>query len=141
MIAHHFPDDNYTFMDDNGPIHRACTVYQYKENNTIHHTDWPAQSPDINPIKNVWLKFKIGIEPKAVNIHTQNDLLAAVRLSWENNLLAAVRLSWENNLLAAVHLGWENNLLAVVHLSWENNLLAAVHLSWENKQLVSCCAP
>ena len=42
VIAHHFPDDNYTFMDDNGPIHRACTVYQYKENNTIPPTDWPA---------------------------------------------------------------------------------------------------
>ena len=43
VIVHYFPDDN-------APVHRACTVHQYMENNNIHHTEWPARSPDINPM-------------------------------------------------------------------------------------------
>ena len=84
VIARHFPDDNYTFMDDNAPIHRARTVHQHMGNNNIYHTEWPAQSLDINPIENVWLKLKRDIESQAVNIHSPNDSLAAVRHSWEN---------------------------------------------------------
>ena len=84
VIARHFPDENYTFMDDNAPVHRAHVVREYMENNNIHHTEWPAQSPDINPIENSWLKLKIDIEPQTVNIQTQNDLIAAVRRCWEN---------------------------------------------------------
>lgn len=70
-------------MDDNAPVHRARAVSQYLENSNIHHTEWPAQSPDINPIENIWLKLKRDIEPQAVNIHTQIDLLAAVHHSPE----------------------------------------------------------
>ena len=71
-------------MDDNSPIYRARTVCQYMENNNIHHTEWPAQSLDVNPIESVCLKLKRDIEPQAVNIHSPNDLLAAVCHSWEN---------------------------------------------------------
>ena len=84
VITRHFPDENHTFMDDSAPVHRAHVVHEYMENNNIHHTEWPAQYPDINPIENIWLKLKRDIEPKAVNIQTQNDLIAAVRHCWEN---------------------------------------------------------
>ena len=72
VIARHFPDGNYTFMDDNAPVHRAHVVDEYWETYDINHTEWPAQSPDLNPIENIWLKLKRDIEPQAVN--TKNDL-------------------------------------------------------------------
>lgn len=84
VIARHFPDDNYTFMDDNAPVHRAHIVCQYMENNNIHHTVWPAQSPDMNPIENIWLKLKRDIEKQTANIHTENELMTVVRHSWES---------------------------------------------------------
>ena len=83
VIARHFPNENYIFMDDNAPVHRARVVREYMETNNINHTEWPAQSPDLNPIENIWLKLKRDIEPQAVNINSKNDLLNAVRRSWE----------------------------------------------------------
>ena len=70
-------------MDANAPVHRARVVREYMETNNINHTEWPAQSPDLNPIENIWLKLKRDIEPQAVNINSKNDLLNAVRRIWE----------------------------------------------------------
>lgn len=84
VIARHFPNDDYTFMDDNAPVHRAHQVRDYMEINNIHCTEWPAQSPDLNPIENIWLKLKRDIEPQAINIHNRNELIIAVRRAWEN---------------------------------------------------------
>lgn len=50
VIFRHFQNDYYTFMDG---VHRARAFSPYMENNNIHHTEWPAQSPDINPIENI----------------------------------------------------------------------------------------
>ena len=54
LIAHHFPDDNYTYQDDNAPVHRARIVMEYFKQNQMHGMEWPAQSPDHYIIENVW---------------------------------------------------------------------------------------
>ncbi|GFV70979.1 transposable element Tcb1 transposase [Trichonephila clavipes] len=41
------------FMDDNAPCHRTVAAEQLLESEDIERMDWPARSPDLNPIEHV----------------------------------------------------------------------------------------
>jgi len=81
VIARYLADNEYVFQDDNAPVHRACITENYKQENNINCTTWPAQSPDLNVCENVWLRIKRALQPIAGNINNQNELIQRV---WES---------------------------------------------------------
>ena len=44
--------------------------------------EWPAQSPYLNIIENIWLYIKRELQKPAVNITTKNDRLREIHCVW-----------------------------------------------------------
>ncbi|GFU24759.1 transposable element Tcb2 transposase [Trichonephila clavipes] len=58
------------FMDDNARHHRTLAVEELLESEDITRMDWPAYSPDVNPIEHVW--FSLGRRIAARLHHPEN---------------------------------------------------------------------
>lgn len=74
--------DNYTFQEDNAPIHTAKIAKKWKVDNNIKSLPWPAQSPDLNPIENLWDELDRQVRKHRPLPKNQDDLWNILQEEW-----------------------------------------------------------
>lgn len=82
VIARHFQNNSYLFQDDNAPVHRATRLAVYKVQNNVKTISWPAQSPDLNIIENIWLYIKRKLSFRVNVINSEQDLFYEILRIW-----------------------------------------------------------
>ncbi|GBN69017.1 Transposable element Tc1 transposase [Araneus ventricosus] len=73
----------FILIDDNSRPHRALLVDEFLESEDIRRTDWPARSPDLNPIEHVWDVLGRVIATRNPPPRTIQEMKTALPNEWD----------------------------------------------------------
>lgn len=73
---------DFILMDDNARAHRARITNRCLEEAAIVRLDWPARSPDLNPIEHAWDMLQTAISSCQVQPATVRELREALIEEW-----------------------------------------------------------
>ena len=74
--------ENFIMMDDNARAHRARITDQYLKQATIIRMEWPARSPDLNPIEHAWDMLQTAVSSSSVQPASVQELRQALPEEW-----------------------------------------------------------
>ena len=72
------------FMQDNSPVHTSRLSSQFLRDQNIETLSWPPQSPDLNPIENLWSILKRKRTNKFGLARTKDELIDQVQQIWSD---------------------------------------------------------
>ncbi|GFT98880.1 transposable element Tcb2 transposase [Trichonephila clavipes] len=75
--------DIFVFMDDNATCHRTLAVQDCLDSEGIQRLVWPARSPDLNPIENVWDALGRQVAGRNYPPTNKNTLIRALTEEWD----------------------------------------------------------
>ncbi|GFT59095.1 transposable element Tcb1 transposase [Trichonephila clavipes] len=76
-------DDKFVFMDDNATCHRTLAVQDCLDSEGIQRLVWPARSPHLNPIENVWGALGRQVDGRNYPPTNKNTLIPALPVEWD----------------------------------------------------------
>lgn len=78
-----YPEE-VTFQQDGDPKHTAKIVKDWLKNQKFKTMQWPAQSPDLNPIENLWAFLKKRLASYETAPKNVQELWGRVQTEWGN---------------------------------------------------------
>lgn len=97
--------EGFILQQDNATPHTSKSTKKFLEENKIKTLKWPANSPDLNPIENLWSVMKNRVEKldprntdaiiNALN-HVWDDITQELRESLINSMQEGIRLCLES---------------------------------------------
>lgn len=75
-------NSNWMLLEDNDPKHTSKVAEAWRKKNNIDRIAWPSNSPDMNPIENVWniLKNRLG----KLGSSNLTELEKNIKTEWSN---------------------------------------------------------
>ena len=83
---------NWIFMHDNDLKHKSKSVTKWITEKKIRVSNWLAQSPDLNPIENLWYEVK---KVKQMNMKNKEELGVQYKKLGIRNQLKNVNIWWK----------------------------------------------
>ncbi len=82
-----FKDADFIFQQDLAPAHTAKSTKSWLNDHDVGVLDWPANSPDLNPIENLWGIVKRKMRNKRPK--NADELKAIVKETWASHHLSS----------------------------------------------------
>lgn len=74
--------DGVIYQQDNAPCHKSAVTMRWFKDNCVDLLEWPAQSPDLNPIEHLWANLKRKIRER--HIKSKTDLKNVLVQEWNS---------------------------------------------------------
>ncbi|KAK3560392.1 hypothetical protein QTP86_008484 [Hemibagrus guttatus] len=78
VLWEQFGDDPFLFQHDCTPVHKASSIKTWMNEFGVEELDWPAQSPDLNPIEHLWDELERRLRARPSHPTSVPDLTNAL---------------------------------------------------------------
>jgi len=72
----------FIYMQDNASVHRSRETHRFFNAHSVNVLDWPACSPDLNPIENIWRILARAVYAKNKKFDNVKDLKTEILKQW-----------------------------------------------------------
>lgn len=102
-----FPDGCFLFQHDRSPVHMSALVQREFDALGITQLWWPAHSPDLNVIENVWGILKARMSARREVFRSADALWEAIQKEWND-------LRHDGTLIDNLYESLPNRMLTVI---------------------------